>query len=73
MNKVLRVEEAWQGDTVDMICQRFYGATSGYVEAVLDFNPGLSALGPVLPMGTRVSLPDVRPAETEITLVQLWD
>jgi phage tail protein X len=73
MGKILGTAEARQGDTVDMICQRFYGATGGYVEAVLDTNPGLAALGVVLPMGTRIEMPDIDPVPSEIQLVALWD
>lgn len=61
-----------QGDTVDLICRRAYGDESELVEAVLEANPGLAAIGPVLPIGTFVRLPDlVKPATLpEITL---WD
>ena len=65
---------ALQYDTVDAICFRIYGSTAGHVESVLEANPGLSALGPVLPMGTQVTVPD--PAETEATTtdtINLWD
>lgn len=66
---------ALQHDTVDAICYRIYGSTVGHVEAVLEANPGLSALGTVLPMGTQVIVPD--PAETEATtdttIINLWD
>lgn len=48
-----------EGDSVDLICWHIYGATIGIVEQVLDANPGLAALGPVLPVGTLVTLPEV--------------
>lgn len=61
-----------QGDTVDMICQRYYGRTSGVTEQVLEENPGLSDLGPILPIGTAVNLPDqAKPAHKKT--VNLWD
>lgn len=63
---------ALQGDTVDLLCMRHLGRTAGITEAVLDQNPGLAALGPVLPMGTAVYLPDTAPAAPQ-TLHQLWD
>lgn len=63
---------AHQGDTVDLICFRYYGRTAGVTEQVLDANPGLAALGPVLPVGTRVTLPDV-PARASTNVVNLWD
>lgn len=64
---------AQQGDTVDVLCHRHLGRTAGVTEAVLGSNPGLSAIGPVLPMGTAVELPDQLPAETNTNLIQLWD
>jgi len=63
---------AQQGDTVDLICHRHYGRTVGVTEQVLSLNPGLADLGPVLPMGTRVELPDL-PATPAKKLINLWD
>ncbi|WP_026756666.1 tail protein X [Sediminimonas qiaohouensis] len=64
---------AQQGDMVDAICRRAYGDESGFVEAVLDANPGLAGLGPVLPEGTQVFLPEAQPEPTQAPLVTLWD
>ncbi|MBN0941677.1 tail protein X, partial [Pseudomonas aeruginosa] len=33
---------AQQGDTLDMICARYYGRTEGIFESVLAANPGLA-------------------------------
>ena len=63
---------AQQGDTLDMICARYYGRTEGVVEAVLAANPGLAELGAVLPHGTAVELPDVQTAPVAET-VNLWE
>ncbi|MEQ5834232.1 tail protein X [Marinobacter sp. NFXS9] len=63
---------AIQGDTVDRICYRHYGYTAGVTEAVYEANPGLAELGPILPTGTKVTLPEVAEAPTRTT-VQLWD
>lgn len=66
---------ALQGDTVDALCHRHLGTTAGgVVEATLDINPGLAALGPVLPEGTPVTLatPTTTTPTTSST-VQLWD
>lgn len=63
---------AIQGDTVDRICYRHYGYTAGVTEAVYQANPGLAELGPVLPTGTRVMLPEVAAQPTKTT-VQLWN
>lgn len=61
-----------QGDTLDALCQRHLGTTAGgVVEATLTANPGLAALGPVLPPGTQVLL--VQPAQTTDRSVKLWD
>ena len=63
---------AQQGDTVDSLCHRHLGRTSGIVEATLEANPGLAALGAVLPMGTAVELPDSVATAPSIDRVQLW-
>lgn len=61
-----------QGEVLDTICTRTYGDESGYVEALLEANPGLAAKGPILPMGTKVRLPEIKkPDETPV--VTLWD
>ena len=60
-------------DLIDAVCRAFYGREAGAVEAVLEANPGLADLGPVLPAGTKVTLPDLpSPLET-IETVKLWD
>ena len=64
---------AQQGDTVDAICWRHYGRTAGVVEQVLDANPGLADLGPVIPNGTLITLPDAAPQAERRQMVNLWD
>lgn len=67
---------AHQGDTVDALCLRHLGTTAGgVVETTLDINPGLAALGPVLPMGTPVTLatPSTTTPTTTSNTVSLWD
>ncbi|HDL7647229.1 tail protein X [Yersinia kristensenii] len=62
--------KALQGDTVDLLCWRHYGATQGVTEKVLSANPGLSQLV-FLDAGYEVELPEiVHSAQQE--LVQLW-
>lgn len=69
----MKVVKSVQGDTVDLICWRYYGRTAGVVEQVLAANHGLAELGPELPMGTLIELPD-RPAQAaNKKVVQLWD
>ncbi|KAF0810443.1 phage P2 tail gpX-like protein [Alcanivorax sp. S71-1-4] len=63
---------AVEGDTVDLICWRHYGRTAGVTEAVYDSNPGLADVGPVLPRGTLVRLPEQAPAPVKKG-IQLWD
>lgn len=63
---------AQQGDTLDAICQRHYGRTAGVTEAALNANPGLADLGPIIPQGTLVNLPETSPPEVK-PLIQLWD
>ena len=62
-----------QNEMADAICRATYGDESGYVEAVLEANPGLAGLGPVLPIRTRIVLPDLPRAAPERKIVSLWD
>lgn len=63
-----------QGETIDALCQRVLGRTAGVTEAALAGNPGLADLGPILPIGTPVTLTDTTQAtQTQAPLVQLWD
>lgn len=64
---------ALQNDTVDAICWREYGRSSGVVEKVLDANPTIVSFGPFIPMGTEVVLPDVETAQQIKQSIQLWD
>ena len=62
-----------EGEMVDSAVHAYYGRTRGVVERVFAANPGLAALGPVLPMGTRITMPDI-PRETALRKrVRLWD
>jgi phage tail protein X len=64
---------AAQGDTVDSLCWHYYGRTAGVTEAVLEANPGLADLGPIIPRGTTVILPDAAPQPEQRQVVNLWD
>lgn len=71
------VVRAQQGDTLDRICLRHCGRTQGVTEAALEANPGLAELGPILPIGTPITLPDA-PAKASAGIaaqqpVNLWD
>ncbi len=61
-----------QGDTIDLICYRYYGKTAGVTEQVIEANPALVNIGPVLPNGTDVYLPE-QTATAEKTTISLWD
>jgi len=69
----MKTINALQNDTVDAICWREYGRSSGVVEKVLEANPGIAAYGPILPMGTEVILPDLETPQQIKQTIQLWD
>lgn len=62
-----------QGETVDLACLAFYGRTEKVVEAVLQANRGLAGLGPILPLGTRITMPEMPSISTAKPLISLWD
>lgn len=64
---------AQQNDTVDLLCLRHLGATAGVTEATYRMNPGLADLGPILPLGRAVTLPDLSNNTARVETVQLWD
>ncbi|MGQ7242831.1 tail protein X [Salinicola sp. V024] len=68
-----RTVRSQQRDTLDRICHRAYGQTAGVTERVLDANPGLADLGPILPSATLVTLPDIATQTPSTRTVQLWD
>lgn len=62
-----------QNDTVDALCWRYYGRTSGVTEAVLQANPGLADHGPILPQGLVVNMPEALTSAPQRHMVNLWD
>ena len=58
------------GDMVDAICHERYGDES-MTEAVYEANPGLAQLGPILPRGIEIDLPDV-PEPKPRSPIRLW-
>ena len=63
------------GDTMDLVCWRELGTTSGgVVEAALALNQNLCNTGPVLPAPIDIVLPVITSAApAPIETVQLWD
>lgn len=61
-----------EGDALDWICWKHYGAQSGAVEAVLEANTNLAEFGEVLPAGLEITLPDLALPKAE-TVIRLWD
>ena len=60
------------GDTMDYIAWKFYETLEGrVVEQLLDANQGIADLGPVLPAGVLVKMPDIAPQQQEQG-VRLW-
>lgn len=64
---------AYQNDTVDAMCWRYYGRTAGVTEAVLEANPGLADYGPILPQGLVVKMPQAQASTPQRQMVNLWD
>lgn len=65
---------AGEGETLDYIVWKHYGNTDGRrVETVLAANHGLAGMGPVLPAGTRVVLPEITDAQAAKPGIHLWD
>lgn len=60
------------GDRLDWICARHYGAVTGFVEEVLKANAGLADLGCVYDEGVRIFLPE-KPAPIIKQSIKLWD
>lgn len=64
-----------EGITLDLLLWRRHGVRGqALVEEALDLNPGLAALGAVLPLGTAVMLPDLPPlpATPPVRVVSLF-
>ena len=65
---------ARQGDTLDLLLHRDCGLGIEALDSVLAANPGLATLGPVLPVGTPVLVPDAAvAAPVTRPFLQLWD
>ena len=62
-----------EGDTVDYVAWKYYGATTNLVvETVLEANPGLADRGTILPAGVSITLPEITAPARNLG-VKLWD
>ena len=62
-----------QDQVLDAIAKRIYGNEHGTTEAILNANPGLAALGPVLPQAYELTLPALPPAAPPAAAtIDLW-
>lgn len=59
------------GDMADAVCKAHYGRESALVD-VFEANPGLAAIGPILPAGVTILLPDLASPQST-TVLRLWD
>lgn len=74
-SKVERIIVKGDDITLDLLVwRRFQSHRPGFVERVLDANPGLADLGPVLPVGTVVAVPLDAPelSPPKRPAVRLW-
>lgn len=69
MSKTIK---AIQHDTIDSICWREYGRSSGVVEKVLEANPRLAGYV-FIQIGTDVILPDLESPQQTKQTIQLWE
>lgn len=60
------------GDMLDKVCWDYYGPRQGAYELVMDANPGLAKVGPILPSGMVLVMPEL-PAIEKNGTVSLWN
>lgn len=62
-------------DTADLIAWRAYDTgDEAVLQQLLDANPGLADMGPILPAGVSVELPEIAtPVATTTAGTKLWD
>lgn len=65
---------ALEGERLDRIAKRLYGTESGgTVEALLNANPGIAALGTILPVGTVIAVPAEVATQQAATYQLAWE
>ena len=60
-----------QGDTLDLVCYKYYQQQTDIIEQVLAVNQHLVDLQLILPVGTIINLPLITKKQTQKTVV-LW-
>ena len=68
----LETVKARAGEMLDEVLWRTRGHTAGLVEQAMNLNPGLADLGPLLPGGLAVLLPEATAAQPVRETVKLW-
>ena len=75
MSEVIeRLTVEGDGITVSLLVwRRFRRPMPGLVEAILERNPGLAGLGPILPVGTVLEIPVPTPRAPQLLdPIRLW-
>ena len=75
MTTSLDIIRARDGDTLDSLIWRERNFGPADLPAVLAANPGIAALGPILPKGQPINLPAIAAPATAVRtdVVNLWD
>ena len=74
MNGEEIITVAGDGITIsNLVWRRFRRAKPGMAEAVFAANPGLAAMGAIIPVGTRVRFPAMADSAGESDVITLWD
>jgi len=75
MTTSLDMVRARDGDTLDALIWRERNFGPADLPAVLAANPGIAALGPILPKGQPINLPAIAAPATAVRtdVVNLWD
>lgn len=75
MTSSLDMVRARDGDTLDALIWRERNLGPADLPAVLAANPGVAALGPILPKGQLINLPAIAAPATAVRtdVLNLWD
>ena len=75
MTSSLDMVRARDGDTLDALIWRERNLGPADLPAVLAANPGVAALGPILPKGQPINLPAIATPATAVRtdVLNLWD